>query len=79
MNTETITVHPKNDGFEIVVQHDQTGSAYGIDLSKDAYEQLRLHFVVGQSEQLADYRCPPNERCKNICDECAVANGMKQG
>lgn len=51
MNTETVTVHPKGDGFEIIVLHDQTGSAYGIDLSKNAYEQLRLHFVVGQSEQ----------------------------
>jgi hypothetical protein len=46
-NTETLTVHPKGDGVEIIVQHDQSGSAYGIDLSKSAYEQLRLHFVSG--------------------------------
>lgn len=45
MNTETLTVHQKGDDFEIIVQHDQTGSAYGITLSKSAYEQLRLHFV----------------------------------
>lgn len=74
MNTETVTVQPKGDGFEIIVQHDQTGSAYGIDLSKDAYEQLRLHFVVGRSEQLGSFRCPPWERCKTICEECGMVN-----
>jgi hypothetical protein len=52
MNTETLTVHPKGDGFEIIVKHDQTGSAYSITLSKSTYEQLRQHFVVGRSEQL---------------------------
>lgn len=46
-NTETVEVHKKGNNFEIIVQHDQTGSAYGMDLSKDAYEQLRLHFVSG--------------------------------
>lgn len=46
-NTETVEVHKKGNGFEIIVQHDQTGSGYGMDLSKDAYEQLRLHFVSG--------------------------------
>lgn len=46
MNTETLTVLPKGEDFEIIVQHDQTGSAYGITLSKNAYEQLRQHFVV---------------------------------
>lgn len=45
-NTETLTVHPKGEGFEIIVQHDQSGSAYGMELSKSAYEQLRLHFVM---------------------------------
>lgn len=45
MNTETLTVHPEGDDFEIIVEHDQTGSAYGTTLSKSAYEQLRLHFV----------------------------------
>ena len=47
MNTETLTVHQKGDDFEIIVQHDQTGSAYGTTLSKSAYEQLSLHFVSG--------------------------------
>lgn len=47
MNTETLTILPKGEDFEITVQHDQTGSAYGIPLSKSAYEQLREHFVGG--------------------------------
>lgn len=47
MDTETVTVLPKGEDFEIIVQHDQTGSAYGITLSKNAYEQLRQHFVSG--------------------------------
>lgn len=47
MDTETLTVLQKGEDFEIIVQHDQTGSAYGITLSKNAYEQLRQHFVSG--------------------------------
>ena len=47
MNTETVTVHQKGEDFEIIVQHDQSGSAYGMPLSKNAYEQLRQHFVSG--------------------------------
>lgn len=47
MNTETVTVLPKGEDFEIIVQHDQSGSAYGMPLSKNAYEQLRQHFVSG--------------------------------
>ena len=47
MDTETLTVLQKGEDFEIIVQHDQTGSAYGINLSKNAYEQLRQHFVSG--------------------------------
>lgn len=46
MNTETVTVLPKGEDFEIIVQHDQSGSAYGMTLSNSAYEQLRLHFVM---------------------------------
>jgi len=53
MNTETLTVHPKGDDFEIIVQHDQTGSAYGTTLSKSAYEQLRLHFVSSRNTSIA--------------------------
>lgn len=49
MNTETLTVHQKGEDFEITVQHDQSGSAYGIPLSKNAYEQLRQHFVRWQN------------------------------
>lgn len=47
MDTETLTIHQKAEDFEIIVQHDQSGSAYGITLSKTAYEQLRQHFVIG--------------------------------
>ena len=47
MNTETVTVHRKGENFEITVQHDQSDSAYGMPLSKNAYEQLRQHFVSG--------------------------------
>ena len=46
MNTETLTVLQKGEDFEIIVQHDKSGSAYGITLSKNAYEQLRQHFVM---------------------------------
>ena len=49
---ETVIIHQKGEDFEITVQHDQSGSAYGITLSKNAYEQLREHFVSGRSEQL---------------------------
>jgi hypothetical protein len=55
MNTETLTVHQRGDDFEIIVQHDQTGSALGTILSKSAYEQLRLHFVSQQRELLIDF------------------------
>lgn len=51
MNTETATVISKGEDFEIVVQHDQSGSAYGMTLSKSAYEQLRQHFVSGSFSQ----------------------------
>jgi len=68
MNTETLTVHPKEDDFEIIVEHDQTGSAYGITLSKSAHEQLRLHFVVGQSEQCVLHSTDWNGKCFK-CEE----------
>jgi hypothetical protein len=45
MNTEKVTVHQKGEDFEIIVQHDQSGSAYGMPLSKNAYEQLRQHLA----------------------------------
>lgn len=63
MNTETLTVLPKGEDFEIIVQHDQTGSAYGITLSKNAYEQLRQHFVVGRSEQLHECSHRKGKEC----------------
>ena len=65
MDTETVTVLPKGESFEIIVQHDQSGSAYGITLSKNAYEQLRQHFVVGRSGQLVCPDCKHNARMQN--------------
>jgi len=47
MNTEKVTVCQKGEDFEIIVQHDQSGSSYAMPLSKNAYEQLRQHFVIG--------------------------------
>lgn len=55
MNTETVTIHQKGEDFEITVQHDQSGSAYGMPLSRNAYEQLRQHFVSGS--------LPPKCKC----------------
>lgn len=59
MNTETVTVLSKGENFEIIVQHDQSGSAYGMTLSKNAYEQLRQHFVSG-SLLLPKCKCGQN-------------------
>jgi hypothetical protein len=25
----------------------------------------------------SNFRCPPSERCKNICEECALVNGIE--
>lgn len=44
-NTETLIISKNGENFDIVIQHDQSGSAYGISLSKNIYEQLRLHFA----------------------------------
>jgi Protein of unknown function (DUF551) len=41
MDTETVSINKQGDNFDIVVQHDQTGSAVGITISKEAYNQLR--------------------------------------
>lgn len=59
MNTETVTIHQKGEDFEITVQHDQSGSAYGMPLSRNAYEQLRQHFVSG-SLPLPKCKCGQN-------------------
>lgn len=72
MNTETVTVLPKGEDFEIIVQHDQSGSAYGMPLSKNAYEQLRQHFVSGSFCQCKElnysYMVPVCNKCN-----CVVA------
>lgn len=68
MNTETVTVYQKGEDFEIIVQHDQSGSAYGIPLSKNAYEQLRQHFVSGSVADAVGRNCP---FCGEPCVECS--------
>lgn len=45
-NTETVTVVKEGDRYQITVQHDLSGSAYGIPLSDSAYEQLLQYFVT---------------------------------
>lgn len=50
MDTETLTIQSKGDDFEIIVQHDQSGSAYGITLSKDTFNQLKKYFLDSYSE-----------------------------
>ena len=67
-DTETVTVHQKGEDFEIIVQHDQSGSAYGIPLSKNAYEQLRQHFVSGSVADYVGRNCP---FCGEPCVECS--------
>lgn len=76
MDTETLTVLQKGENFEIIVEHVQSGSAYGITLSKNAYEQLRQHFAVGQGEQLVICKkCGSSEmyqytKAKDKCEDC---------
>ncbi len=78
MNRETLTVLPKGEDFEIIVQHDQTGSAYGITLSKNAYEQLRQHFVMPafqHSDDMCFHECPYcNCRCNCSNQPCSCCN-----
>lgn len=53
-NSETIVIKTKDNGVEIIATHDQTGSAYSIDFSKEAYEQLRLHFVSNRLSEMEE-------------------------
>jgi hypothetical protein len=55
-NTETVTVTNKGTHYVIVVQHDQSGSAYGMDISNEAYRQLREHFVGSANSKTVDKR-----------------------
>ena len=71
MDTETLTVLPKGEDFEIIVQHDQTGGAYGIILSKNAYEQLRQHFVSGSLGFDKGYEQGYNDATREACKEIA--------
>jgi hypothetical protein len=44
--SETLTLFKSPKGAEIIVQHDQSGSSYGIDLSEEAYLQLKGMFLA---------------------------------
>jgi hypothetical protein len=56
-HSETVKVYVRGDDFEVIVQHDQSGSAYGFLLSKEVYEKLRLHFL---GEGLIESGCEHN-------------------
>ena len=50
----------------------------------DLVKNLHIPIVVQQVKKLtiphvigSNFRCPPSERCKNICEECALVNGIK--
>lgn len=68
MNTETVSVIPHGEEFNINITHDQTGSIYGIILSKTAYEQLREHFINGS--------LPMDEEIINNCPQSSF--GMRE-
>jgi len=76
MNTETVTVTQKGENFEIIVQHDQSGSTYGTTLSISAYEQLRQPVVSG-SDRIA-YIEEELGRC-NWCNRDAKYKTINQG
>lgn len=56
INTEIVTVHQKGEDFEITVQHDQSGCR--MILSKNAYEQLRKHFIELPTDEEIINNCP---------------------
>ena len=58
-NTETLVLTKASDGWVIVVQHDQTGSAYDCQLSESAYLQLKQHF-----EKVIYNELPTNDAVK---------------
>ncbi len=68
MDTETLTVLQKGEDFEIIVEHDKSGSAYGITLSKNAYEKLRQHFV-GRSPIFGIFRYDDKGYCGYFLSE----------
>lgn len=44
MNIETLIINPKGEDFELIIIPSQTGSSYGITISKGIYNQLQKHF-----------------------------------
>ena len=39
--------------------------------------ESKVNNVVLDDVMVGNFRCPPSERCKNICEECATVNGLK--
>jgi hypothetical protein len=66
-NTETVTITKIANGYRLTLQHDQSGSAYGCDLSESAYQQLRLHFVSVECEHPYAY---VHTRCMGEINHC---------
>lgn len=84
-NTETVIITKIANGYQLTVQHDQSGSAYGCDLSEAAYEQLRLHFVSGtlpefNSTKIIELAEANRSKCKNYkFDWRSYYNGFLDG
>lgn len=76
MNTETVTVRPKGEDFEIIVQHNESGSSYNIILSKNAYNQLQNHFIG--YIKFFKIRCTNCGVDEIISDNCCNCCGAKQ-
>lgn len=43
---ENIVVEKNNNVYRILTVHCETGSSQSLDLSEEAYNKLRLHFIV---------------------------------
>lgn len=48
---EELTLTKQGDTWTLAVQHSPSGSSYGCDLSEDAYQQLRQHFLSQLSDR----------------------------
>lgn len=65
-NTETLVLTKASDGWVIIVQHDQTGSAYDCPLSESAYLQLKQHF-----EKVIYNELPANDKVTEAATQYA--------
>ncbi|RLI38910.1 hypothetical protein DRO66_00370 [Candidatus Bathyarchaeota archaeon] len=68
-NTETLELIETEGGWDLSVQHDQTGSAYGCKLSESAYSQLKTHFAGDAIHYDSLQEC-----CGKILDEIDKGN-----